>query len=72
MATYTHANGYSAKLYGISSMSIFYHGKEISHTGFRNVNTEEEVMDLLEKYPALRKALQSSLSSLFNETSDTI
>lgn len=48
---YTHPNGYSAKLYGETSLSIFFEGKEVLHTGFRNVNTEEEVMKLLENYP---------------------
>lgn len=48
---YKHPNGYSAILYGQSSMSIYYQGKQVSHTGFRNVNTEKEVLELLEEYP---------------------
>lgn len=51
--TFNHPNGYSAVLYGKSSMSIFFGGKAVSHTGFRNVNTEAEVMELLEKIPEL-------------------
>lgn len=51
--TFNHPNGYSSVLYGKSSMSIYFGGKEVSHTGFRNVNTEAEVMELLEKIPEL-------------------
>lgn len=56
--TYTHENGYSAVLYGITSMSIYHNGKEVSHTGFRNVNTEAEVMKLLETLPNLMNGLR--------------
>lgn len=49
--TYTHKNGFSAILYGKSSMCILKNGKEIMHTGSRSVNTEKEVMELLEKQP---------------------
>lgn len=49
--TYTHKNGFSAVLYGKSSMSILKNGKEVLHTGSRAANTEKEVMELLEKQP---------------------
>ena len=55
---YEHKNGYSAKLYGKSSLSIYFKGKEVAHTGSRNVNTEEEVMELLRRYPNLMKIIQ--------------
>ena len=45
---YKHPNGYSAKLYGKSSISVFYEGREVLHSGFRNANTEAEVMEVLE------------------------
>lgn len=48
---YTHENGYSATLYGNSSMIIYHDGKEVMHTGFRNVNTKAEVMKMLEEMP---------------------
>ena len=51
--TYTHENGYSAILYGQSSMSIQKDGKEVMHTGSRNVNSEKEVIELLERIPKL-------------------
>ena len=51
---YKHENGYSAKLYGKSSMSIFApDGKERMHTGFRACNTEKEVMEVLENMPKM-------------------
>ena len=56
--TYTHENGYSATLYGEASMVVRYEGQEVMHTGFRNVNTEDEVMDLLEMQPRLRDSLE--------------
>lgn len=49
--TYKHINGYSAVLYGKSSMRVYFGEKEVLHTGFRNVNTENEVMKLLENMP---------------------
>jgi hypothetical protein len=45
---YKHPNGYSAKLYGESSISVFYEGREVLHSGFRNANTEAEVMEVIE------------------------
>ena len=56
--TIHHPNGYSAKLYGKSSLSIYFKGKEVAHTGSRNVNTEEQVMELLRRYPNLMKIIQ--------------
>ena len=55
--TYTHENGYSAVLYGISSMNVYHKGKKVMHTVFRSVNTEAEVMELLGKLPNLMKQL---------------
>lgn len=57
---YKHPNGYSAKLYGYSSMSVFYEGREVMHTGYRNVNSEEEVMELLEEYPEFMKLINNN------------
>lgn len=48
---YEHKNGYAARLYGKSSMSVYFDGKEVLHTGSRNVNTEDEVMELLAGMP---------------------
>ena len=55
---YKHKNGYYARLYGKSSLSVYFNGKEILHTGFRNVNTEDEVIELLEGMPEFMKLLK--------------
>lgn len=54
-----HPNGYSARLYGTSSMSIYKDGKEVMHTGFRNeeIKTAEDVYELLEDYPEFMELL---------------
>lgn len=57
--TYTHENGYSATLYGKTSLSVEHNGKEVLHTGFRNVETEDEVMNLLENMPEMRNKLRN-------------
>lgn len=46
-----HPNGYSARLYGETSLIVYHNGKEVLHTGSRNVNTDTEVMELLETMP---------------------
>lgn len=61
--TYTHKNGFSAILYGKSSMSILKNGNEVLHTGSRAVNNEKEVMELLEKQPEFMKAMNDSIDS---------
>lgn len=61
---YRHKNGYSAVLYGKSSLIIYYYGKKVIHTGFRNVNTEEEVMKLLENQCIVQKLKE--IVNLFN------
>ena len=58
---YTHKNGFSAILYGKSSMSILKNGNEVLHTSSRSVNTEKEVMELLEKQPEFMRAMNDSI-----------
>lgn len=68
---YKHKNGYSAKLYGKSSMIIFRpNGTQCMHTGSRNVNTEEEVMELLEEYPDFQEDLKSKFFDIYNDNDD--
>lgn len=68
---YKHPNGYSAKLYGKSSMVVFNpDGKECSHTGFRSCNTEEEVMEMLESMPELMNVLKSIAEDDFDDEDD--
>ena len=54
---YKHKNGYYARLYGESSLSVYFDGNEVLHTGSRNVNTEDEVMKVLEGMPELFKRI---------------
>lgn len=46
-----HENGYYGCLYGKSSMSIFKENKEVLHTGFRNINTPDELYEQLSEMP---------------------
>jgi hypothetical protein len=55
---YIHENGYIARLYGKSSMSVYFNGEEVLHTGFRNVNTEDEIMKMLGGMPKLKELLK--------------
>lgn len=49
-----HGNGYSGVLYGESSLSIYGpDGKEVLHTGHRNVNTEQGLYNILGVMPKL-------------------
>lgn len=46
---YASANGYTGVLYGKSSLSVYGpDGKEVLHTGARNVNTLEELKHVVE------------------------
>lgn len=47
-----HKNGYYGCLYGKSSMSIFKDNKEVLHTGFRNINTPDELYEILSEMPS--------------------
>lgn len=63
---YKSENGYSGSLYGKSSMRIYdRNGMEVLHTGFRSVNTLEELKDIVDGMPefieVLRKALKEGL-----------
>ena len=58
MIEYKSNTGYRGILYGKSSMSIYAEdGHEVMHTGSRNVNTLEELKDIVEGYPGFRKIL---------------
>lgn len=69
MKTYfKHPNGYSCKLYGKSSLSVYDgNGKKVMHTGFRNVNTEAEAMELLEGMPKFQEMLAEHWEDVFND-----
>ena len=66
---YRHENGYSAELYGKSSMIIFRtDGTERLHTGSRNVNTESEVMELLAMQPESDRMFSEAFNDIMNDT----
>ena len=55
---YQSGNGYKGILYGRSSFSIRdKDGKEVFHTGFRNINTYEELVERVEEYPEFIRVL---------------
>ena len=53
-----HPNGYVGTLYGNSSLSISKDGKEVFHTGYRRVETKEEVYQMLGEMPMFIKMLE--------------
>ena len=50
-----HENGYYGKLYGKSSLTIYWGNKEVIHTCFRSINTADELYDLLTELPTFMK-----------------
>ena len=59
MIEYTSENGYTGKLYGELSMSIFdKDGKEVMHTGSRILNTPEELKEVVDGFPAFMEMLR--------------
>ena len=55
-----HENGYYGCLYGKSSMSIFNDNKEVLlHTGYRNINTPDELYEQLSKMPRFMEMLDN-------------
>lgn len=52
-----HENGYRGILYGKSSMSIFKGDQEVLHTGFRNINTADELYEELSEMPSFMEKL---------------
>ena len=48
-----HDNGYYGCLYGKSSMSIFKDNKEVLHTGFRNINTPDDLYEIVSGMPEM-------------------
>lgn len=58
---YTSKNGYTGVLYGRSSLAIYNKdGKEVMHTGFRNINTYEELVEEVESFPEFMKLLNEA------------
>ena len=54
-----HENGFMGVLYGKSSMAVYGpDGHEVLHTGSRNVNTKEELQEILANMPEFMKTLK--------------
>lgn len=58
---YTSKNGYTGVLYGRSSLAIYNKdGKEVLHTGFRTINTYEELVETVETFPEFFELLKGA------------
>lgn len=56
---YTSENGFTGVLGGASSMCIYdKEGKEVMHSGFSNINTLEELKQLVDEWPEYIQKLQ--------------
>ena len=56
---YTSDNGYTGVLYGKSSYAIYdKDGKEVLHTGSRNINTYEELVEDVNNFPKFLEILR--------------
>lgn len=56
-----HENGYYGCLYGKSSMAIYKGNREVLHTGFRSINTPDELYEHLADMPEFRKMLATMI-----------
>lgn len=57
---YESDNGYMGVLYGKSSLAIYDKtGNEVFHTGFRTINTQEELKNQVDEFPRFYEMLQS-------------
>ena len=66
--TYTSDNGFTGTLYGFSSLSITDRdGNEKMHTGFRSINTTEELKTFVDAFPETLKQLNNILPKTINE-----
>ena len=65
--TYTSDNGYTGILYGKRSYAVIdKDGREVMHTGSRNINTYEELKEHVDNFPEFYKMLMS----VFEEEDD--
>lgn len=56
---YKSENGYSGSLYGRCSMRIYdKNGNEVLHTGFRTVNTLEELKEVVDTMPEFLETIR--------------
>ncbi len=70
---YTSENGYSGKLYGKSSLSIYDRkGREVLHTGSRAINTVEELKELVDNHPEFARILTEGKNNDENGSTETL
>ncbi len=63
MLEYTSENGYTGQLYGKSSYRIIDpYGKEVFHTGFANIKTEEELKKDVDDFPAFYERIMKKFA----------
>ena len=56
---YTSDNGYTGVLYGQSSLAIYNpDGTESMHTGYRNINTYDELVKIVDEHPKFIEMLR--------------
>lgn len=70
---YKSTNGYSGRIYGESSMSIYdKDGDEVLHTGKRSINTFDELKKCVDGYPEFEKAMDRLDIDRIEESEDGI
>ena len=68
---YTSDNGYTGVLYGKSSLAIYdKKGRERMHTGFRNINTFDELKECVDTFPEFEKLLSEKWNAIYNDKDD--
>lgn len=61
---YESKNGYTGILYGKSSLAIFNpDGSESVHTGFRSINTYDELVKMVDNHPKFLEMLKNAADS---------
>lgn len=66
--TYKSDNGYTGVIGGTSSMSIFNQdGHEIMHSGFRNINTYDELKEFVDNFPEWLVTLHNAEEKIYRE-----
>lgn len=64
MIEYTSPNGYTGQLYGKQSYRIVdQYGKEVFHTGYRAINTLEELKKDVDSFPAFFETIMKHLQN---------
>ena len=68
---YTSKNGYTGILYGEKSLAVFdKKGRERMHTGFRTINTYDELVEFVEEFPDFMKLLCENWDEMYNDQSE--